>query len=122
MGEQQNDSPGAETSGAIATTPPTRRSPWLEGVHGTLRFLVGQTPVATLVIGDSEARIAKGDGPADTTVICRSEDDVNRLIRGELKPVIAVLLDRLEIEGDVALGIQVLLSLRDATVAPAREV
>jgi hypothetical protein len=83
---------------------------------------VGQRPVATLAIDDSEVRIAKGDGPADTTAICRSEDDVNRLISGELNPVIAILLDHLEMVGDVALGMQVLYSLRGTTVAPARGV
>lgn len=121
MGGQKTDSPSAKPSGPIATTPPTRRSPWLEGVHGTLRFLVEQTPVATLAVDDSEARIAKGDGPADTTFMCRSEDDVNRLIRGEFNPIIAMLLDRLEMVGDIELGVQVLYSFRGATVAPARE-
>jgi putative sterol carrier protein len=121
MDDQGIDSRDGEPSEPIAKTAPARRSRWLEGVHGTLRFLVRQTAVATLTVDDGEVRTAKGDGPADTTIICRSEDDVDRLIRGELNPVIVGLLGRLEIEGDVALGIQVLQSLRDATVAPARE-
>ena len=118
--------PGTESHGIkpvepAAKAPPTERSRWLEGVHGTLRFLVGKTPVATLTIDDGEARIEKDDRAADTLVLCTSEEDVHRLLRGELNPVVVALLGRLEIEGDVALGIQVLHSLRGATVAPATE-
>lgn len=117
MGDQRTDSPDSKPSGPIARTPATRRSPWLEGVHGTLRFAVQQKPVATLTVDDGEVRIDTGDAPADTTFLCTDEDDVDRLIRGEENPVIVALLGRLEIEGDVALGIHVLNSLRDATVA-----
>lgn len=121
MQDAPTESHGIKLAEPTAETPPTKRFRWLEGVHGTLRFLVGQTHIATLTIEEGEARLEKDDAAADTTVLCTSEEDVHRLIRGELNPVIVALLGRLEIEGDVALGIKVLNSLRCATALPASE-
>jgi hypothetical protein len=118
--EHRTQPPGVTPNTEAAPATPARRSRWLEGVRGTVRFLVQQAPVALLMVDDGEVRVVKDDGPADTTVICRSQDDVDGLIRGELNPVVIGLLGRLEVEGDVALGIQVLHSLRvgpDSTAA-----
>lgn len=121
MGDPQSEFPATGRDASTQGATPTKRSRWLEGIHGTLRFVVGQTPLATLVVDDGEARLLRGDGPADTTIVCRTEEDAEGLIRGELNPVIVTLLDRLEIEGDVALGIQVLHILREGLFSPARE-
>jgi putative sterol carrier protein len=121
MHDPWTDSRGTKLAEATVKAPPTKRCQWLEGVHGTLRFLVGQTHVATLIINEGAARIEEDGGVADTVVLCTSEDDVHRLLRGELNPVIVALLGRMEIEGDVALGIQVLNALRGAMVLPPSE-
>jgi hypothetical protein len=116
MTKERNESLGGTASAQPNAPTPTRRSRWLTGVHGTLRFVVGRAPVLTMTVDDGEVRIAEGDGPADTTVICGSEDDVKRLVAGELNIIITGLLGRLELEGDVALGLQVLHALRDVGV------
>jgi len=121
MGDPQSEFPGTGREGSTQGATPAKRSRWLEGIHGTLRFLVGQTPVATLVVGNGEARLLKSDGRADATIVCRTEEDAEGLIRGELNPVVVTLLGRLEIEGDVALGIQVLHTLREGLFSLAPE-
>src|SRR5882757_9915711 len=112
--DERTESHDVAPNGPTAPTPPAKRSRWLEGIYGTLRFLVQDTPVATLIVEDGEARIVKEDGPADTTVLCRSQDDVDGLLRGDLNLVVIALLGRLEVEGNVALGLQVLSSMHDA--------
>ena len=108
------ETPGEEASGLEAVAPPVMKSRWFEDVQGTLSFRVHEQPVASLIVDHGEARLAEADGLADTTVICTSQDDVDGLIRGALNPVTLALLGRLEIEGDVILGVHVLQSLRDA--------
>jgi putative sterol carrier protein len=91
-----------------------RAAPGLAGLYGRLRIPVAGKPVATLVVeGVSVAMVPDTHGPADATAICRDEETMWKLLRGELNPFIASMQGLARLSGDrgfatrVALGLQV---------------
>jgi hypothetical protein len=110
MADHPRASELSDSQAAAADPGPGIRHHILDGLRGRIRFLVGQTPVIALLIDDGVARIVDGDGPADTTVVCCTREDVDDLLRGATNPIILGLLGRVEVEGDVELGLQVLMA------------
>jgi hypothetical protein len=91
-----------------------RPAPGLEGVNGRLRLQVGDKIAATLEVNDGYARLGPAEGAAEAVAILDSEETVRRFQRGELNPVVAALQGRLELKGDLAFAIKVILGLQVA--------
>lgn len=77
----------------------------LEGVTASYRFDVKGAGSWRVGIADGELQIAESDEDADC-VIRASEKTLEKIARGEQNPATAVMLGRLEIEGDMALALK----------------
>ena len=95
-------------NGRAAKTATTRHTPGLEGVSGTARFFAGQAPYITLRIHNGDIDVLPNEGPVDVTFRCKTKEDAQGLLRGELNPVVASLQGRLGFEGDFGLAVKVL--------------
>ena len=91
-----------------------RAAPGLAGLFGRQRITVAGHPVATRVVeGLYVAMVPDTHGPADATAVCRDEETMWKLLRGELNPFIASMQGLARLSGDrgfatrVALGLQV---------------
>ncbi len=87
-------------------------APGLKGVSGRLRLHVGDTAVAVLQIEPSGAVELVEAGDAAATIIADTRSTLEALLRTELNPIVAVLQDRLQVDGDLALAWRVLLGLQ----------
>ena len=88
-------------------------SPALAGVSGRARLMVGDEGLGVLVVDDGHLSLAPDGGPADVTIVCASREDLARLLRGELHPVVAALRGQVfQRGGDRAFGAKLMLGLR----------
>lgn len=87
-------------------------APALEGVSGRLRLDVGGDPVGTLEIREGEVTFHHGDSTTvDAVAACDSVETLHAITDGTLNPVVASLQNRLEITGNRAFAIRVVLGL-----------
>jgi hypothetical protein len=108
MDNPQTQAQAAKPNGRTLRNATTRHTQWLEGISGSARFLVGRDPYITLSIHDGDVDVVPNDVPVDVTFVCMNKEDAQRLLRGELNPVVASLQGRLGVEGDFALAVRVL--------------
>jgi len=70
-----------------------------------------------LEIHDGDVELRPGGGDANAAAICDSAETLAAIVRGELNPVVAALQDRLQLRGDLAFAVNVILGVQ---VAPRR--
>ena len=87
-------------------------SPALAGITGRLRLQVGGKPLGVLAIDDGHLSLKDDDQAVDVTVNCATRNDLIKLLRGEINPVVAVLRGIIRMRGDRAFGAKVILGLR----------
>src|SRR5689334_7476340 len=107
MDNVQTQAQTAKPNGRTAKAT-TRHTQSLEGVSCTARFSVGRDPYITLRIHDGDLDVVPNYVPADIVFLCKLKEDAQRLLRGELNPIVAALQGRLELEGDYQLAVKVL--------------
>jgi SCP-2 sterol transfer family protein len=86
--------------------------PGLGGLRGRLLIEVGGNPKASLVIRDGAIDLVPGDGAADARILVRDESTFGKLLSGHLNPVVAGLQGEVDVVGDRALAVAVLLKLQ----------
>jgi putative sterol carrier protein len=86
----------------------------LDGLNDQLRLRAGNDNVGFLQVIDGSVEIAQA-GEADTVLACDSLQTLQRLLGGELHPVIARLQGRAHIEGDPSRALEILLGLREGS-------
>ena len=90
----------------------------LAGSSGRLAFQVDGSTVTVLQMDDEHIEVVGGDGGEPRGLaLCKSEDDVRALLRGDLDAIVAVLQGRLAFGGDVLFGLRVMRALRAAPLA-----
>ena len=87
-------------------------APGLAGVHGRLRIEVGDKPVGTLVVEGTHVELSDDTSEADATVLCATDDDFRKLLKGELNPFIASMRGWALLKGDRHFGTRVIMGLR----------
>jgi hypothetical protein len=88
-------------------------APGLVGVFGRLRLEVAGQPVGTLIVeGTHVGLIPDVEGPSDACAVCSDDENLRRLLRGELNPFIASMRGWARLRGDRHFGTQVFLGLR----------
>jgi putative sterol carrier protein len=73
------------------------------GTRASYRFDVAGAGSWRVDVNDGEVEVRESDAPADC-VIRASENDLLRIVRGELNPVTAYMTGRVKVQGDVALA------------------
>ena len=84
----------------------------LQGVHGALLVLIQGDLVGALQVNDGRAEFVPGATEGAAVAEFDDPDDIGRLMRGELNPVVASLQRRLSLRGDLSLGARIILGLR----------
>jgi hypothetical protein len=99
--------------GKLEIAPVTGEAPGLEGVHGRVRIEIGGRAVATVTIDGTHVQLTPAqEGEADAVFRFEQIEDLAKLLRGELNPVVASLQDLFGIEGDLAFSVKVFLGLQ----------
>jgi putative sterol carrier protein len=109
MGDQQAPGVGAPTR--LSKAP----APGLAGLRGRLRLQVGDQTAGALVVDDGQVELtdAKSGGPREEAVALFSDvEDMKKLLRGEVNPVVAALQGRMALRGDLVFATKVILGLR----------
>lgn len=70
------------------------------GIHHSYRFQASDTGVGIAFCLDGGKYAPLGDGEAATVTVTGTEDNLMKLVRGELNPVKALLLGRVKIQGN----------------------
>ena len=88
--------------------------PLLAGVSGSLRIDVQGKPVASIDVQDGQVSLT--DHPGEPTAIANVVDlsDLQRIVQGQLNPVVAAIQGRVMLDGDAEFGIEVILALHAA--------
>jgi hypothetical protein len=88
-------------------------APGLVGVYGRVLIEVAGKPVARLIVeGINIELIPDTTGPSEACLVCTTDDDLRKLLKGELNPFIASMRGWVRIRGDRNLGTRVLLGLQ----------
>ena len=87
-------------------------APGLADVHGRLRIEVADKAVGTLVVEGTHVELTNDTSEADATVVCTTDDDFRRLLKGELNPFIASMRGWALLKGDRHFGTRVILGLQ----------
>jgi hypothetical protein len=106
--QTQSEAQAGRGTGRLAMNATTRHTQWLEGVTGTARFMVAENPYITLRVHDGDVDIVPNDVATDVVYRCRSKQDAQALLRGEINPVVAALQGRLDFGGDFGLATRIL--------------
>jgi hypothetical protein len=89
----------------------------LAAPSGRMAFQVDGNTVTVLQIDDQRIEVVGNGGEPRGLALCKSEDDVRALLRGDLDAIVAALQGRLTLGGDVLFGIRVMRALRAAPLA-----
>jgi hypothetical protein len=81
------------------------------GLAGNLRLRAADAPLGVLKVADGAVEIAP-EGETAVTLAADTPSTLTQLLGGELHPIVARLQGRVEVDGDVAFAIRVLLGLR----------
>ncbi len=73
------------------------------GTRASYRFDVAGAGTWRVEVNDGAVDVAESDAPADC-VIRASEEDLLRVVRGELSAVTAYMTGRVRVEGDIGLA------------------
>ena len=87
-------------------------SPALAGISGRVRLTVDDENLGVLVIDDGHLALTDDEGPVDVTVTCATREDLVKLLKGEINPVVAALRGLVRQQGDRGFGAKVILGLR----------
>ena len=101
--------------------PPPVQVPLLFGVSGRMRVDVKGKTVGAVDVQDGLVTVDVGadagaGANAGASVVANVDDeaDLGRIARGELNPIVAGIQGRLALEGDIELGMKIILSLNAA--------
>jgi hypothetical protein len=86
----------------------------LDGLNDQIRLRVGDDIVGFLQVIDGSVEIAQV-GQAETVLACDNLQTLQKLLGGELHPVIARLQGHAHVEGNPSLALEILLGLRDGS-------
>jgi putative sterol carrier protein len=73
------------------------------GTTASYRFEVAGAGTWRVEVNDGKVDVTESDAPADC-VIRASEENLLRIVRGELNPVTAYMTGRVRVEGDLTLA------------------
>ena len=73
------------------------------GITASYRFDVGRAGSWHVAVDDGKVSVTESDAHADC-VIRASEENLLRIVRGELNPVTAYMTGRVRVEGDLSLA------------------
>jgi putative sterol carrier protein len=107
----------SEMTSAFGSAPFAEASAQLAGLRGRLKIDAGGKTVGVLQVDDGRVQLSPDTESPEAAIICSAEDDVAKIVRGELNPVVAALQGRLAIHGDRIFAIKVVLGLAAAAVA-----
>jgi hypothetical protein len=97
-----------------------RHATWLEGTRGRLLLEIGALPIGVLEIHDGDVELDRsGDSGADAVASCDTTDTLAAILRGQLNPIVAALQDRLQLRGDLAFALNVILGLHATSLSPS---
>ncbi len=93
----------------------------LEGVSGRVRVECGGEPLATIEVESGDVRLAPVSEAFEAVFVTCDRSDLERLLAGELNPVLASIQGRLAIHGNVEFAVRLFLALRAARMHAQRE-
>ena len=73
------------------------------GTNASYRFDVDGVGIWRVEVNDGEVDVRESDAPADCVIRAREEVFL-RIVRGEQDPLMAYMLGKVKVEGDVALA------------------
>jgi hypothetical protein len=80
------------------------------------------TPIGALEVHDGSAEFLPGAEAGDVTADFSNGEDIRRMLRGELNPVVAALQRRVLLSGDSTLAARIILGIRSgAAFSPVTE-
>jgi putative sterol carrier protein len=97
---------GARSGGRVAD---------LAGVSGRLSVEVDGKTVGELVVEDGHVELGGNGAPTQGVVAFKSAEDLWKVLRGQLNPVVASLQGRLTLQGDLAFAVKVILCIASAS-------
>jgi putative sterol carrier protein len=106
MGEAASADLGARGGGRVED---------LAGVSGRLAVEVDGKTVGELVIDDGHVELGGNGAPTQGVVGFKSAEDLWKVLRGQLNPVVASLQGRLTVQGDLAFAVKVILCISAAS-------
>jgi hypothetical protein len=109
----QSAQPTKATAKAYLGRPPINIA-LLAGVSGRMRVDVKGSPVASIDVQNGQVSVI--DRVDEPTVVAGVDDpaDFQRIVHGELNPVVAAIQGRLMLQGDLEFGVEVILALNAA--------
>ena len=109
---ERSDNQRPERYGMTGSAALRGEAPGLKGVTGRLQLQVGDVAAGVLQIEPSGAVELVGVGDAAAVITVDTQSTLAALLSGESSPIVALLQDRLQVEGDLALAWRVLLGLQ----------
>jgi hypothetical protein len=98
------------------------RIPALEHVRGSVRVDVGTEALGILRVEDGHVTLLPSAGHAEAVITTAGENDLQRLLHGEMNAIVATIQGNIDLEGDVALAARILYALQaDLTVRKRRD-
>jgi putative sterol carrier protein len=91
------------------------RVPDLAGVDGRLAIEVDGKTVGELVVADGHVEFGGNGAPTQGVVGFRSAEDLWKVLRGQMNPIVASLQGRLTLQGDLALAVKIILCISAAS-------
>jgi putative sterol carrier protein len=87
----------------------------LAGISGRVGVEVDGKPIGELVVDDGHVELAGETAPAEGAIAFRSAEDLWKVLRGELNPIVASLQGRMSIRGDLTFVARIILSIAAAS-------
>ncbi len=89
-------------------------APALAGLSGRMRVDVGDQPAATIHLDHGRIWATEPDLESEATAVVQDRADFERMLAGELNPVVAAIQGRLVLRGDPELAVRVIFALSAA--------
>ena len=109
---------GVETEGTASAELGARSGgmvPELSGIVGRLAVEVDGKTVGELVVNHGHVELGGNGAPTQGSLCFRTAEDLWKVLRGQLNPIVASLQGRMFVQGDVAFAVKVILCISAAS-------
>jgi len=88
----------------------------LEGISGRIKFEVGADAACLLRIDNGDVELSADGADTQAVVACNTREEVARVLRGDVNPIVEALQGHLSAKGDLALVFKATLGLQSGAL------
>jgi hypothetical protein len=112
--DRTTETPGGKSKGAPYAEGKSLDLPALAGLSGSMRVDIKEAPAGTIHVGNGRVWAGPPEAQVEAVAVVEDRADFDRILSGELNPVVAAIQGRLVLRGQPELATRLISALNAA--------